>query len=101
METPARANFWPLGETLGFDVSLDFLERVPGEFAAVEDGGVFGLAQIKQVGRLEHGLKVMEKDEKSCQKWCQRAANAKPPDRNDPGAPCRAGFACSSSVEPP
>jgi len=36
------------------DIGFDFLERFPREFAAVEDGGVLGLLEIKQVGRFEH-----------------------------------------------
>jgi hypothetical protein len=40
---------------VGVDVGLKLLERVPGVFASVKEGGVGGLAQIKQVGRLEHG----------------------------------------------
>jgi hypothetical protein len=45
---------------IGGDVALNFFERVPGEFTAVEDGGVFGLAEVKQVGWLEHGGKLGE-----------------------------------------
>src|ERR1017187_6758873 len=43
---------------IGGDVALNFFERVPGEFAAVEDGGVFGLAEVKQVGWFEHAGKL-------------------------------------------
>jgi len=45
---------------IGGDVALNFFEGVPGEFAAIEDGGVFGLAEVKQVGWLEHGGKLGE-----------------------------------------
>jgi hypothetical protein len=45
---------------IGGDVALNFFERVPGEFAAVENGGVFGLAEVKQVGWLEHGSRLGE-----------------------------------------
>ncbi len=37
---------------LSREVGFDFLERVPGVLAAVEDGGVFGLREVKQVGWL-------------------------------------------------
>ena len=39
---------------------FNFLERVPSELAAVEDGGMFGLCQVKQVGWLEHEGKLGE-----------------------------------------
>jgi hypothetical protein len=42
------------------DVGFNFRQRFPCEFAAVEDGGVFGLRQVKQVGWLEHGEKLIE-----------------------------------------
>jgi hypothetical protein len=42
------------------NVFLDFLERFPGELAAAEDGGVFGLREVKQVGWFEHGGKLGE-----------------------------------------
>jgi hypothetical protein len=45
---------------IGGDVALNFFERGPGEFAAVEDGGVFGLAEVKQVGWLEPGSRPGE-----------------------------------------
>jgi hypothetical protein len=45
---------------IGGEVAFDFFERVPGEFAAVENGGVFGLAEVKQVGWLEHGGRLGE-----------------------------------------
>jgi hypothetical protein len=41
-------------------MAFDFLERVPGELAAVENRSVFGLAQVKQVGGFEHGGKLNE-----------------------------------------
>jgi hypothetical protein len=42
------------------DVGFNFLERIPREFAIGKNRGVFGLRQIKQVGWLEHGGKLME-----------------------------------------
>jgi hypothetical protein len=42
-ECPARAGVVPGRFQIGGEVALDFFERVPGEFAAVENGGVFGL----------------------------------------------------------
>jgi hypothetical protein len=36
------------------NVVLNFFERVPCEFAAIEDGGVFSLRQVKQIGWFEH-----------------------------------------------
>ncbi len=42
------------------EIRFDFLQRFPRELAAVEDGGVFGLRQVKQVGWFEHGGKLME-----------------------------------------
>jgi hypothetical protein len=45
---------------IGGKIALNFSECVPGEFAAVEDGGVFGLAEVKQVGWLEHGGRLGE-----------------------------------------
>jgi hypothetical protein len=41
-------------------VALDFPERVPGEFATGKNHGVFGLVEVKQVGWLEHGGKLIE-----------------------------------------
>ena len=41
------------------DVGFNFRQRFPCEFAAVEDGGVFGLREVKQVGWLEHGARLM------------------------------------------
>lgn len=57
---PALAGVVPGRFQIGGDVALNFFERVPGEFAAVEDGGVFGLAEVKQVGGFEHGGKLGE-----------------------------------------
>ena len=59
-ECPARAGVVPGRFQIGGEVALDFFERVPGEFAAVENGGVFGLAEVKQVGWLEHDGKLGE-----------------------------------------
>ena len=43
------------------EVAFDFLEGVPGEFAAVENRGVLGLVEVKQVGWFEHGGKLGER----------------------------------------
>src|ERR1035441_10104173 len=59
-ECPALAGVMPGRFQIGGDVVLNFFERVPGEFAAVENGGVFGLAEVKQVGWLEHGSRLGE-----------------------------------------
>src|ERR1017187_9553507 len=59
-ECPALAGVVPGRFQIGGDVALNFFERVPGEFAAVENGGVSGLAEVKQVGWLEHGVKLGE-----------------------------------------
>src|SRR6185369_14072961 len=42
------------------EIAFDLFEGVPGELAAVEDLGVFALAEIEQVGRREHGGKLGE-----------------------------------------
>jgi hypothetical protein len=43
------------------EVVFDFLERVPGEVAAVEKGGVFRLREVKQVGRFEHDGRLKQR----------------------------------------
>src|SRR5579872_1326089 len=48
------------GADMGFDIILEPLEGVPGKFAPVEKLGMPGLAQIKQITRLEHVDKVRE-----------------------------------------
>jgi len=53
----------PLGRILFrhlVETSFDFLERVPGELAIVKNRGVFGLREVKQVGWLEHGGRLIE-----------------------------------------
>jgi hypothetical protein len=50
------------GFNMGFDVVLDLFERVPGVGAAVEKGGVFRLAQVKQIGGFEHDGKLGERE---------------------------------------
>jgi hypothetical protein len=42
------------------EVAFDFLEGIPGEFAPVENRGVSGLVEVKQVGWFEHGGRLME-----------------------------------------
>ena len=41
------------------EVAFNFLERVPGEFAIGKNRGVLGLREVKQVGWLEHGARLM------------------------------------------
>ena len=43
------------------EVTFDFLEGVPGEFAVGKNRGVFGLVEVKQVGWFEHGGKLGER----------------------------------------
>ena len=59
-ERPALAAVMQGRFQIGGDVALNFFERVPGEFAAVENGGVFGLAEVKQIGWLEHDGRLGE-----------------------------------------
>jgi hypothetical protein len=42
------------------DVAFNFFERIPGEFAAVENRGVPSLVQVKQIGWFEHDGKLGE-----------------------------------------
>ena len=41
-------------------IIFDFLERLPGVFAVVEQGRVFRLAQVEQIRRFEHGVNLGE-----------------------------------------
>src|SRR5579859_2889239 len=43
---------------IGGEIPLNFFQRLPGKFAAVKNGGVFGLVEVKQVGWFEHAVKV-------------------------------------------
>jgi hypothetical protein len=54
-ERDAVAAIFQAGFEVGGEVILDLFERFPGVMAAVEDGGVFGLLQVKQIGWFEHG----------------------------------------------
>ena len=49
------------GLEVGLEVGLDLLQRVPGVLAPVKERRMLGLAQIEQVGWLEHGYKLGEK----------------------------------------
>jgi len=51
-----RILFWHAGE-----VTFNFLERVPREFAIGKNRGVFGLREVKQVGWFEHDGKLIER----------------------------------------
>ena len=42
------------------EITLDFLESLPGVGAALEDRGVVGLRQVKQIGGFEHGGNLKE-----------------------------------------
>ncbi len=47
------------GLDMRFDVGLEFFQRLPGMLASLEQLGVRGLAQIKQIARLEHRFKLL------------------------------------------
>jgi len=57
-ESDAVAAIVQGGAEVGGEIFLNFLERFPGEFAAVEKCGVLGLAEVKQIGGFEHGASV-------------------------------------------
>jgi len=43
---------------MGDEVGFNFFKGVPRESAAVKDGGVFRLAEVKQVGWVKHAATV-------------------------------------------
>src|SRR5207249_315134 len=49
------------GTQVGLEIVLQFFERLPGIFAAVEQCSVLGLAQVEQVGRFEHDAKLRKR----------------------------------------
>ena len=52
----------------GLDVVLQLLQGVPGIFAAIEERGMLGLLQVKQIGWFEHAHSVSEPDQESTRK---------------------------------
>src|SRR5579862_2930109 len=57
-ERPAFAGVAQFRFQMCDNVGFDFFQGFPREFAAVKDGGVFRLAEVKQVGWFEHAATV-------------------------------------------
>src|SRR5262245_21727686 len=43
---------------MGLEIRPQFFQRFPGVFATVKDRGVLSLAEVEQIRRFEHALKV-------------------------------------------